>query len=155
MHAPSPSPPARTLAVALAILRISLGGFLLLWSIEKFVIPERTVSIWQGFYFISIGGAMPYVIGSLEALLSVAIILGLWRKWSYGLGLALHAISTAATWRQLIDPWGIWLNDRIQHLFLAGVPVLAGFVVLYMLREWDTWTIEGKQQAAGSPQVTA
>jgi uncharacterized membrane protein YphA (DoxX/SURF4 family) len=143
MNDTSSSP--RRLAIALAILRISLGGFLLIWALEKFFIPQTTVSIWDRFYLIPIGPALPYVIGTLEALLSVAIIVGLWRRWSYGLGLGLHTISVVATWKQLIDPWGLYLNERPQHLFLAGVPVLAAFVVLYMLRDYDVTSLDGRR----------
>ncbi len=153
---PTPStPPARTLALALAILRISLGGFLLIWALEKFAVPQGTVGIWKTFYLIPIGPSVPYVIGAVETALAIAIIVGLWRKWSYGIGLVLHAISVAATWKQLIDPWGLYLFERPQHLFLAGVPVLAAFVTLYMLREWDTWTLDGRRAAAGGAAAGA
>jgi uncharacterized membrane protein YphA (DoxX/SURF4 family) len=143
MNDTSSSP--RRLAVALAILRISLGGFLLLWALEKFFIPQTTVSIWDRFYQIPIGASLPYIIGGLEAVLSVAILVGLWRRWSYGLGLGLHTISVVATWKQLLDPWGLYLNERPQHLFLAGVPVLAAFVALYLLREYDVMSLDGKR----------
>ncbi|NIR43479.1 MAG: DoxX family membrane protein, partial [Gemmatimonadetes bacterium] len=76
---PTASPPPRTLALALAILRISLGGFLLLWSLEKFFVPQGTVGIWEGFYKIRIGEQMPYIIGTLETLLSLAILVGFMR----------------------------------------------------------------------------
>lgn len=139
-------PQQRTLALALAILRISLGGFLLLWALEKFAVPEGTVSIWKFFYLIDIGPAIPYLVGTLETLLALAITVGLWRSVSYGLGLLFHAISVAATWKQLLDPWGLYLFDRPQHLFLAGIPVLAGFVALYLLREADIWTVDGARK---------
>jgi hypothetical protein len=35
---------------ALAVLRVSLGGFLHLWRLEKFAIPTATVGIWAKFY---------------------------------------------------------------------------------------------------------
>ncbi len=143
--ASAPSP--RAIAWALAMLRISLGGFLLLWGLEKFFIPQTTVSIWSRFYLIDIGQAAPYVIGALEVLLSIAIIIGLWRRWSYGIGLVLHTISVVSTWKQLLDPWGLYLNERPQHLFLAGVPVLAAFAALYLLRDWDLWTVDGRRTA--------
>lgn len=139
---------ARTLAQALAVPRISLGLFLQLWALEKFVIPQGTVSIWSGFYGIEIGASAPYVIGALEALLALAILVGLWRRISYGLGVLFHGISVGSGWKQLIDPWGLYLFDRPQHLFLAGVPVLAGFVVLYLLRDADLWTVDGWRSRA-------
>lgn len=135
----------RTPAVALAVLRISLGAFLLLWGLEKFFIPQTTVGIWKGFYLVTIGPTVPYVIGAAEVALSLAIIVGLWRRISYGLGFLLHFISVAATWKQLLDPWGLVSGGRPNHLFLAGVPVLAAFFALYLLREADVWTIDGRR----------
>lgn len=148
------APPARTLALALAILRISLGGFLLIWALEKFAVPQGTVGIWKAFYLVEIGPTLPYIIGALETVLAIAIIVGLWRKWSYGLGLGFHTISVVSTWKQLIDPWGLYLFERPQHLFLAGVPVLAAFVTLYLLRDWDAWTVDGRRAAAAARQGT-
>lgn len=137
------------LPLALAILRISLGGFLLVWALEKLVIPQTTVAIWKNFYLIAIGRSLPYVIGVLEAVLAVAILVGFRRRLAYGAGLAIHAVSVVSSWRQLMDPWGLWLFDRPQHLFLAGVPVLAGFLVLYLLRDADLWTVDGQLRSAG------
>jgi hypothetical protein len=139
-------------ALALAILRLSLGGFLLVWAAEKFAIPQTTVAIWDAFYRIPIGAAIPYVAGVAELLLAGAIMAGLWRTASYGLGLAVHGISVASTWKQLIDPWGLYLFDRPQHLFLAGVPVLAAFVVLFLLRDADIWTVDGRRSASSAPR---
>ena len=137
----------RRLPLALAVLRMSLGVFLLLWSVEKFVIPETTVSIWKAFYLMEIGNTIPYAIGAVEAAFSLALILGLWRTWVYGLAVVLHGISTLSSWKQLIDPWGLIFDTRPNHLFLAGVPVLAAFVVLFLLRDWDRWSLEGRPGA--------
>lgn len=137
----------RRLPLALAILRISLGGFLLLWSVEKLVIPETTVSIWESFYRMEIGNTIPYAIGTIEAAFSLALILGRWRTWVYGLAVLLHGISTLSTWKQLIDPWGLIFDTRPNHLFLAGVPVLAAFLALYLLRDWDSWSLDGRRAA--------
>jgi putative oxidoreductase len=134
--------PAGTERLALAILRVSLAAFLLLWGVEKFVIPEVTVRIWGTFYGASIGRAMVPFLGSFEAALAIAIGLGLWRRVSYGLGAIVHGISVLSTWRQLVDPWGLLSGGPPNHLFLAGVPVLAGFVALYLLRARDTWTLD-------------
>ncbi len=134
--------PARVERVALGILRVSLALFLLLWGLEKFVIPDVTVRIWSTFYGMTIAQALVPLLGALESGLAIAIGLGLWRRWSYGLGLVLHAVSVLASWRQLIDPWGLRSGGSPNHLFLAGVPVLAAFVALYLLRERDTWTLD-------------
>ena len=144
-----PSELARRAALALAILRASLGGFLLLWGIEKLLIPETTVAIWEHFYFTQIAATLPYVIGVVEILFAVWFLLGWRRRLVYGIGVILHGITVLATWKQLIDPWGlIWGQNN--HLFLAGVPVLGGFVALYLLRDLDRWTVDGRRAAAAA-----
>jgi len=50
------------LSVAILILRVGLGGFLLLWSIDKLVTPEGVVAIYQFFYHVSITTEIAYVI---------------------------------------------------------------------------------------------
>ena len=120
----------------IAILRIGLGLFLLLWSVDKIVVPEATAGIFDHFYHLSIPVGLAPAIGGAEAILSLAIIAGLWKTVTYGVGLALHAISTLSTIPRLLDPFGD------NHLFIAGIPVLAAFVALFLLRERDTlWTV--------------
>jgi uncharacterized membrane protein YphA (DoxX/SURF4 family) len=123
--------------VGLFILRLSLGVFLLLWSIDKLVAPEGTVRIFQVFYKIPISSSLAYVIGTVEALLSLLIIAGAWKRYTYAIGLALHTVSTLSTWKQLLSPFGQ------NHLFIAAIPVLAAFLLLYLLRDQDTlWAVE-------------
>ncbi len=127
---------------ALAVLRVSLGVFLLLWGVEKFVIPTTTVRIWDKFYGVGLAASLVPLVGAVESVLALAIVVGLWRRVSYGLGLLLHAVSVLSSWRQLIDPWGLRSGGSPNHLFLAGVPVLAGFVALYLMRARDSWTMD-------------
>ncbi|MDH3671386.1 MAG: hypothetical protein OES46_09505 [Gammaproteobacteria bacterium] len=129
---------ATRLSIAILILRVGLGGFLLLWSIDKLVAPEGAVAIHQFFYHVSITTKIAYVIGVFELLLSLAIMTGFLKTYSYGLGLLLHASSTIASYQQLLSPFGG------NHLFIAGIPVLAGFIALFLIRRQDTvWTVDG------------
>ncbi|MGH7781563.1 MAG: hypothetical protein ACREQR_17250 [Candidatus Binataceae bacterium] len=123
---------------ALFLLRVGLGFFLLLWSCDKFAEPGTTVKIFQGFYKIPISTLAASVIGSIEALISVLFIAGAWRSYTYAIGLALHGISTFASWRQLTTPF-----SQSHHLFVAAIPVLTAFIALYILRERDTlWALD-------------
>lgn len=125
------------LAVALLVLRVGLGGFLLLWSIDKLVAPEATVVIYQFFYHVRITADIAYILGALELLLSLAIMAGFLKTYSYGLGLLVHGSSTLATYQQLLHPFGT------HHLFIAAIPVLAAFVALFLLRRQDTlWSLD-------------
>lgn len=126
-------------SLALFILRAGLGVFLLLWSIDKLVQPESTVGIFKYFYLLDISTWAARAVGILEALLSLAILAGLWKRWTYGLGTLLHGVSTLSTYKQLLSPFGQ------NHLFIAAVPVLGAFVALYLLREEDDlWSLDGK-----------
>jgi putative oxidoreductase len=123
---------------ALFLLRVGLGFFLLLWSCDKFAEPETAVKIFQVFYKIPISASAAYVVGGIEAFISLLMIAGAWRSYTYAIGLALHAISTIASWRQLTTPF-----SQGHHLFVAGIPVLTGFIALYVLRDRDTlWALD-------------
>ncbi|MEE9287882.1 MAG: DoxX family membrane protein [Gammaproteobacteria bacterium] len=125
------------LSVAILILRVGLGGFLLLWSIDKLVTPEGAVAIYQFFYHVSITTEIAYVIGAFELLLSLAIMAGFLKTYSYGLGLLLHVTSTIASYQQLLNPFGG------NHLYIAAIPVLAGFIALFLIRRQDNlWSLD-------------
>jgi putative oxidoreductase len=114
-------------------LRITLGLFLLQWGVEKFVVPQSNVVIWEYFYGVNVSQAVGYAFGVAEIAIALCMILGMFRTIVYGAALLLHAVTVLVTWRQLIDPWG----DPMNHLFTAGVPVLGGFLALFLLRHWD------------------
>jgi uncharacterized membrane protein YphA (DoxX/SURF4 family) len=122
-----------SLSRALLVLRVTLGLFLLQWGVEKFVVPQNTVGIWSHFYGLDVPQTLGYLFGALEIAIAVCLFLGLFRTVAYGAALALHAVTVLVSWRQLLDPWG----DEANHLFIAGVPVLGGFIALFLLRHWD------------------
>lgn len=144
----------RFAAAAVLVMRLTLGVFLLLWSVEKFVLPSVTVRITANFYGITIPeGIVPFM-GLAELLLSVALLLGFARRPVYGLATIVHAVSTLATWRQLLDPFG--LAKVGNHLFIAGVPVLGAFVALYLLRGLDIYSLDEWLAARrGTPSIKA
>ncbi len=122
-----------TLSRALLVLRITLGLFLLQWGLEKFVVPANTVGIWTYFYGLTVPQTLGYLFGAVEIVIAACLFLGVFRTVAYGAGVVLHAVSVLVTWRQLLDPW----SDPVNHLFIAGVPVLGAFIALFMLRRWD------------------
>ncbi len=123
---------------ALLVLRITLGLFLLQWGVEKFVVPANTVGIWAHFYGLTVPPALGYLFGAVEIVIALCLFLGVFRTVAYGAGAALHAITVLVTWRQLLDPW----SDPVNHLFIAGVPVLGAFIALFMLRRWDRGVLD-------------
>lgn len=125
------------------VLRISLGLFLFLWGLDKLVAPADTVKIFEHFYKIQLGVSLATIVGVAEMGLGLAVVVGFCRTFSYGLGLTLHLISTLSSWQQLLDPWGkIWNQGKNSHLFLASIPVLAAFVILFMNRSDEEVTLD-------------
>jgi uncharacterized membrane protein YphA (DoxX/SURF4 family) len=123
---------------ALFLLRIGLGFFLLLWSLDKFIEPETTLRIFQVFYKVRVSTTAAYLVGGVETLISLLIMAGAWKSYTYGIGLLLHAISTIASWRQLTTPF-----SQGHHLFVAALPVLTAFIALYILRDRDNlWALD-------------
>jgi putative oxidoreductase len=128
----------RALRGALLALRITLGLFLLQWGLEKFLVPASSAGIWEHFYGLSVPHTFGYLFGAAEIAIAACLFLGAFRTVAYGAALALHAVTLLVTWRQLLHPWG----DPINHLFIAGVPVLGAFIALFLLRHWDKGVLD-------------
>jgi uncharacterized membrane protein YphA (DoxX/SURF4 family) len=131
----------RRSAAALLILRFFLGIFLLQWSIEKLILPSAAARIAQGFYGLTLPAAASYGLGVAELALSLALLLGAFRTVSYGLSLLVHTVTVVVSWRRLLDPWG--LAHVGNHLWISTWPTWGAFAALFLLRDWDAWTIDG------------
>jgi len=141
----SPEDSARCrLAAGLALMRISLGAFLLVWAVMKFVVPAGTIGIFAKFYGLSIGSQIAMFLGAAQAVLALAIIVGLWRTWTLAAGFVVHAAGQIASWRETLDPWGIWLATQPRMLFWAGVPVVFAFAVSWLTRDFDSCSLDAR-----------
>jgi len=125
------------LPLALLLLRLTLGIFLLQWAIEKFVVPGTSVAIFQRFYGMDVGAAVIPAIGVVQVVLALAFLAGYRPRITYLLVLVMHTVTTLVTIPRLLAPW----NPVSNHLFIAGVPVLAAFAALWLLRDADRWTL--------------
>lgn len=117
----------------LPILRIGMGLFLIAWGLDKLLATEGSIGIFSHFYGIDVGGATLRFAGAAEVLLGLALAVGklpLVAAWTQ---LVVNAISTGASWKQILDPWGILgLTEGGSHLFLASIVVMAVSVVLVL-----------------------
>jgi len=131
------TPSADRVPLPLLLLRLSLGLFFLQWGLEKFVVPDTTTAIFRSFYGLSVDGVLPSVLGGAQIALALAFIAGVVPRISWGVVTLLHFVTVIVTIPRLISPW----NPVGNHFFIAGAPVLAAFVTLYLLREDDRWTL--------------
>ena len=131
----------RHIPAALLILRFFLAIFLLQWSIEKLILPDAAARIAQGFYGVTLAMPASYALGIAELIVSVALLFGFYRTISYGLSLLIHTVTIVVSWRQLFDPWG--LAKVGNHLWISTWPTWGAFAALFLMRTWDSWTIDG------------
>ncbi|MDH3527876.1 MAG: hypothetical protein OEM43_10315, partial [Gammaproteobacteria bacterium] len=72
-------------------------------------------------------------VGAIELIILAGFISGAWKRITYGTVLALHTISTLASYKQYLAPY-----DGANILFFAAWPMLAACITLYLLRDRDT-----------------
>lgn len=129
-------------ALALLVLRLGLAWFLLVWAIDKILAPQQYVKLWAYFHGIDIGATMPYLMGGAQIVISVAMMLGLWRVVSYALGFAMHAVTVAVIFPDLIAPFVIKNGFPVNRNQAIAVAALAGFAALWLLRHRDHWALD-------------
>ncbi|MGX0878899.1 putative oxidoreductase [Roseovarius sp. MBR-154] len=120
---------------ALFLVRISFGAFILLWGLSKVMRPDGAERLFATYYGIDgLGHLLAIGLGSLQALVGLAILLRLARTFSYGVGVLIHGTSTIATMPHLIMP----LAEGSNLLFWSGVPILLAAIGLFLARCKDT-----------------
>nr|WP_218933931.1 hypothetical protein [Rubripirellula lacrimiformis] len=118
-----------------------------MWTIDKFINPEHAAAVFKKFYGISeLSEMLAYGVGGVQSVILIAFLVGAFRTWTYGIILVLHAISTFSSWSAYIDPW------TYPHLlFFAAIPMLSACVALWLLREFDTYTVDGCRKPTVQP----
>ena len=127
---------------ALLVLRVTIFLVMLIWTIDKFVRPAHAASVYEHFYFLrGLGPAIIYSIGVAELVLLIGFVIGFAPRFTYGLVLLLHAVSTFSSFRQYLHPY-----EGPNILFFAAWPMLGACFTLYYLRSLDTlWSVSGRR----------
>lgn len=136
------------------LLRVGMGVFLALWGLDKMFAVEGSIRIFSGFYGMDLGALAIRAFGVAEILLGLALAAGLFRVATAWIQLGVNAVSTLASWKQILDPWGLFgLTDGGTHLFLASIVITAASIVLVLNARDATWTLDrmlGRDSDAGS-----
>lgn len=128
----TPSAEIRHLPLSLLLLRLGVFVVMLFWSLDKLLHPEHSAKVFENFYGIAgAGETMLAIIAVAQLVLIAGFVAGFWKTWTYGLVLAMHAVSTFSSWKQYMAPF-----DHL--LFFAAWPMLAACVALFLLRRSDT-----------------
>lgn len=126
----------KNLKISLLITRISVVLFMIPWVILKFSNPQYTSDIIGYFYGFKIPEWAPTAIGVFWVVLLTSFMAGFQKRFSYGLVLLLHAISTLSTYKILLNPFST--GDQKDVLFMAALPALGAILLLYVLRSEDS-----------------
>jgi len=122
-----------------AFLRVSIGYLLVIWGVDKLVNPAHGLAVSDRFYLgvLSSAALMP-IFGIAELVLGGLVIVGLWRRYTYLVVVAIAAITAAGVWRSIVDPWG-WYLQGANALFYPSLIILAASLVL-LADEWQVST---------------
>ncbi|MGF1606232.1 MAG: hypothetical protein ACFB22_07815 [Rhodothalassiaceae bacterium] len=132
----------RRLALCLLLLRISLTVFMAIWVADKFLNPGHTAAVFAGFYGVErdLAARFSWLLGLIQGFFVLAFALGYRRTISYGVLLAMHLVSTLSSYKQLLNPFN---PERVYWiLFYAAIPTLAAFLILFLLRQHDRYSVD-------------
>lgn len=125
--------------VALSLLLLRVGVFIVMfvWTLDKFVHPEHAAKVYGKFYLIQgLDPSIFSVIGAVELVIIVGFLIGFQKKWTYGIVLVLHAVSTLSAYQLYFSPFQ-------NLLFFAAWPMLAACFALFYLRDMDRmWVVQ-------------
>lgn len=120
---------------SLFMMRLAVFLVMLMWTLDKFINPAHAGKIFEKFY--AIAGLESTVLAGLAALelaVLLGFLLGVYKRFCYGAVLAFHAVSTLSSYRQYLTPF-----EGPHLLFFAAWPMLAGCLMLYLLRDDDIY----------------
>lgn len=122
--------------ISLFLSRVAVFIVMFAWTVDKFTDPAHGAAILAGFYGLAdIGETIVMAIGAIEMLIILAFVAGMWKKYTYGIVLVLHALTTFASFEQYIG---------MRLTFFTAWPMLAVCLTLYWLRDLDTKFVVGK-----------
>ena len=128
---------AKKTQIGLAILRITVTAFFLIWSLEKIIAPEITKGVFSRFYSLSIPASFSVALGVAQTAIVLLFLAGVFKLWTYGALLGMHTASVLASHQPLFDPY-----MPPNHLFWAGIPTLGALIALFLMRDDDQlWTL--------------
>jgi putative oxidoreductase len=133
------------------VLRVGMGIFLAAWGLDKLLAVEGSQRIFERFYRIDAGPSLVQLAGVAEIVLAALLIAGVRRRPVAWVVLVVNAVSTLASWRQILDPWGrLGLGPGGTHLFLASIVIMAASIVLVVNADDDTLTPGARRIASES-----
>ncbi|MEW5249455.1 DoxX family membrane protein [Microbulbifer sp. 2201CG32-9] len=129
-------------AYSLLLLRISLGLLLVIWGVDKIINVDHAILVSDHFYLGLIKAPLMWnIFGILQTLLGLAVVLGLWRKFTYPVQAVINGATMLGVWKSIIDPMGLMLEGT-NVLFYPSLIVFASCLVLWAFRSEDQMVLD-------------
>jgi putative oxidoreductase len=88
------------------VLRVGMGILLIACGLDKLLAVEGSQRIFERSYRVDAGPSLVQLAGVAEIVLAALLIAGVLRRPVAWAVLVVHAVSTLASARQILDPWG-------------------------------------------------
>lgn len=136
---------------SLLLLRISLGVFLVVWGLDKLVDVKHGIGVSDWLYFgLFSNQLLMQAFGVAEIAVGLLIVLGLARRFTYPVLLAITGVTLLGVWKSIIDPWGWWMEGT-NALFYPSIIIFAGALVLWAFQDDDQLVLLGGSRKRGTP----
>jgi uncharacterized membrane protein YphA (DoxX/SURF4 family) len=130
--------------ISLLLLRISMGGLMLFWGIDKLANVQHSVRVAETFYFgVGTNTALLAAFGVAQSGLDALIVIGLLRRYAYPALTLICATTAFGVWKSIVDPWG-WYLEGTNVLFYPSFIILAAALVLWGMMDEDINSLPSK-----------
>lgn len=137
------TPQDRKDAAALLILRTGLIWFIFLWAAHKVILPGQYRSLARNFDGIEPSDMQIYITAGIQITVCLLALIGLFRLFSYGALLVMHAFTVSRRWEGFLDPFA--LNDAgnfpINRNQVIDLAVLGAMIALVLLIHRDHFSL--------------
>ncbi|MEO6444864.1 MAG: DoxX family membrane protein [Gemmatimonadaceae bacterium] len=133
---------------SLLLLRLSLGGLMVYWGIDKLINVAHGLAVAQKFYGgVETGEALLHVFGMLQVALGAFVMIGLARRVTYPMLLLVTGTTLLAVWQSIVDPFKVVVEGG-NLIFYPSLIIFAGGLVLLAFREEDELSWDGRRSRA-------
>ncbi|MEP3524869.1 MAG: hypothetical protein ABJN24_05530 [Hyphomicrobiales bacterium] len=134
----------KKVAIALLLVRLSIGAFFAIWASLKFLRPKWMEKVFHDIYQLEIiTQDHALALGLAQSLVVFLFIIGMQRTYSYGLVIIMHGIGVMGAIPLLLK-----FTHYPSNLLWTAVPTLGAMIALFYLREYDIYTVDGWQDRA-------
>lgn len=120
---------------ALLFLRISLGGLMVYWGVDKLINVAHGVTVAQKFYGgLNVATTLMQAFGIAQVVLGALLILGLFTRVTYPALLLVTGTTLLAVWKSILDPFKLVLQGG-NLIFYPSLIIFAAALVLLAFRD--------------------